>query len=238
MKDLVMKKIISTSFLTFIVFGGLCQQKPHYYITIIGEDTTGFYQYKWLPKHHIDILKSMKLRYTKPKGFQEVPGSECFDSIPRLHQILTCLVGQLYANDSHFIAFLAIYPFLTPKKIKEWKVLFPNTPLDINNEHEYQIRATIRGMYGDRAASEWRKYVTYYSSAKARKLFNADTAIAFPIKLNSNEYYKKKYRYLNVLFLQKNGRGWVGIYCFSDDKAQTNLTKYMTAIQGSFRYED
>ncbi len=222
----------------FVTSGGFCQQKPRFHVILIGQDTTNLYKYKWMAKYFVDVLKSIKLDYKKPDGFKEVPGWDCFDSIPKLHLILSCANNQLYADDGHFMAFITINRPFTPHEIIEWKKLFPNGLFDNNKAHMYQIKGNIKYAYGDQAALEWRKYVTYYSTADAKNKFNADTAITFPLKLDSSDYYKGKYKYLNVLFLEKKDRSWVSFHCFSDDEGKKNLAKYMKAIEGVFRYED
>lgn len=99
-----MKKTILSLALMCIAFSSIGRQKPPFHIILTDEDTTSYYKYTWTAKHYIDILKSMNVKYKKPEGFKEVPGVECFHSIPKLKYMLRCLTNELYANDGHFLS--------------------------------------------------------------------------------------------------------------------------------------
>jgi len=186
----------------------------------------------------IDILKSMRLRYQKPKGFKEVPGIDCFDSNPKLKYILSCAGNQLHSNDEQFLAFISMRRPFTFQEIIQMGKLFPNGLYENDKAHMYQIRANIKYVYGDQAALNWRKYVTYYSPTEAKSKFNADTATIFSIKFDSTDYYKKEYKFLDTLFLEKKERSWVSFHCFYDEEGKKDLSTYMKAIESVFRYED
>lgn len=233
-----MKLIMITFTLTFTALGGFGQQKNKFHITIYGQDTSQSYKYTWMPKHDVDILKTMKLRYQKPKDFKEVPGTDCFDSIPKLMQIISCAGNQLHSNDEHFLAFISMRRPFTSQEIIRLKELFGNGLYENDKAHINQIRTDIEYAYGHQAALHWRKYVTYYSPAEAKNKFNADTAVIFSVKLDSAEYYKKKYRFFDALFLEKKERSWVSFYCFYDEAGKENLSNYMKAVESVFRYED
>ena len=46
------------------------------------------------------------------------------------------------------------------------------------------------------------------------------------------------YTHGTVLIIQKNGRGFVTLYCFYDEKAIKKLDTYMAAIEGTLKYRD
>lgn len=43
----------------------------------------------------------------------------------------------------------------------------------------------------------------YYSQKETKEKFNANTAFTYSVKLNDDELYKDKYKFLKVLVLQK-----------------------------------
>ena len=213
---------------------GLAQQ-----VYIVGADNSHLLGKGWMPPEHVAILKWMKLNYKKPHGFKEAYlESECFSSNPKLALLLTCISNKLYNDEGDFIAFMPIYPVLSPQAVAEWKKIIPNFKYEMNQIHISQAREMIKLDIGDKAAEEWRKHVTYYSEKDAKRKFNADTAFTFSLKLDSGQYYKDRYQYLDVLFIQKNGRSFVNLCCFYDETGKKNLPKYWKAIEGLLRYED
>lgn len=210
-------------------------------VYLIGDTSKPVDKSVGLDRYYIDILKSMKLTYKKPDGFKEVPGMECFNKMKkpnRLAIMLSCESNQLYADDEHFTSFMPLHRNFTQQDIIVWKKMFPKLNYDVNELHIGQIKGNINAAFGEKAALEWRNYVTYYSNEDAKNMFNADTVITFFVKLDSNEYYKGKYKYFDALFIQKNGRGFVNFYCFYDDEGKKNLAKYMKGIEGSLWYEN
>jgi hypothetical protein len=212
-------------------------------ITILGQtpqfSILGDTSKEWMVEYHRDILKSMKLRYSKPGLFRESPGTECFKAFPKLSLIITCAGNQLHSADDEFVAFIPVYRILTKQDSIDIKKMFPDALLEgLDQVHVNQIKGNIRYAFGDSAARNWKNHVTYYSPIDARNKFNADTAISFSLPLNANDYYQGKYNHLDALFLQKQGRGFICLYCFYTDKARKDLANYWKAIEGTFRYED
>src|SRR5699024_8461632 len=161
-------------------------------------------------------LKSMKAVYKSPSGFKYVEGLECFNSIPRIHWMLTCQDNAFYADDGHFMFFWFVADKLDSGQIALAEAINPKLDYNVDKTHISQIQGYIEAAFGEDAALHWKSYVTYYSQAKARGMFNADTLIALPVKLDSSEYYKGKYKYVMALFIQKNGRGFATFNCFYD----------------------
>lgn len=225
--------------LLFLALFCLCQTGFGQQIYIIGADNSHLLGKGWMAPESVAYLKSMKLNYKKPDGFKETYlASECFEPNSKLARMLTCVGNKLYTEEGDFIVFMPVYPILSPKDVANWKEIIPNFKYEIDQLHINQVRQMIKVGLGDKAAGEWRKHVTYYSTKDAKSKFNADTAITFSLKLDSTEYYKNKYKYLDVLLIQKNGRSFVGFYCFYDEKGKKNLPKYRKAIEDILRYED
>ncbi len=78
----------------------------------------------------------------------------------------------------------------------------------------------------------------YYSQKETKEKFNANTAFTYSVKLNDDELYKDKYKFLKVLVLQKRDRGFVELYCFYTDDGAKELEKYWALLENAFRYED
>lgn len=200
----------------------------------------------WMGKDDIDMLKTIKVNYKKPESFLEVPGYDCFKGKGRLEAMLSCLRNQLRSKDGEFITFIPLNRFHTKKDSVNLRRSFPEMFIsDLNLQHVYQIRAVIlyslgkdATLRGENSGFDWKRYVHYYSDEKAIQKFNADTAITFVIKLNDNEVYKEKYKYLKALYLQKKDRGFIELYCFYTDQGNKHLPKYWQAVEGIFKYED
>jgi len=181
----------------------------------------------------------MKLNYKKPDGFKEAYlTSECFELDSKLARMLTCIGNKLYTDEEDFIAFMPVYPVLSPKDIADWKEIIPNFKYEIDQLHINEVRQMIKVGLRYRAAKEWKKHVTYYSTKETKRKFNADTAFTFSLKLDSADYYKDRYQHLDILFIQKNGIGYGHFICFYDENGRKNIVKYRRAIEGVLRYED
>ena len=192
-----------------------------------------------MSEHRAAVLSSMKLTYTKPNGFTEEQALECFEDHAKLALIITCAGNQLQANDGQFIAFIPFQRILTKQDSADIKGLFPGAVFPgVDNLHTTQIKDDIRHARGEKEAAHWKRYVTYYAPADAKRKFNADTAITYSVRLDPGEYYKGKYNHLDALFIQRKGRGYVNFFCFYTDKAKENFSAYWKAMEGVFRYED
>lgn len=207
-------------------------------IIVIDNDPAPIYS-KWLgedPK----ILALMKLTYKIPDGFNEVPEVEWFKDYPKLKQTFYGLSNQLQSNDKQFIAFITTDEI--PKgrdSIRMMQHLYPNNEYgNLDLMYIYQIKAIIKNYLGEKAANNWRKMASYYPDDVAKNTFNADAAIRFTITLQPQEYYKKKFKYIDLLCFQKSGRGFIIFYCFYTNKAKKKLDYYWKEIEGVLRYED
>ncbi len=196
---------------------------------------------RWMPAFHVRILESMKLNYRKPALFEEVPGMQCFKDYPKIASVVTCAGNQLCSKNEDFLALIPIYPKPDSFMIRH----FSGSPGAVDQIYANQIRANIlqslgknASINGPNADFNWKAYVHYYPAAEAKLKFNADNAVSFPIHLTPKDYYKGKYKYLQALFLQKNGRGFINFYCFYTDKGKKHLDQYWKAIESVFRYEE
>lgn len=194
--------------------------------------------YKWMGTYSRE-LTSMKLPYQKPKGFKEVGKSECFKDYPKLESTFSCLSNRLVSNDEQFISFIAIPKVFTEKFQKQMETLFLGREFDyVDKQHANQIKGIIRSYYNEEAAKHWRDSVTYYPPDITKEKFNADSVISYSIALRPEDYYRNKYKYIDILLLQKKGRGYVYFVSFFTDKARQNINYYREKIEGVLRYEE
>lgn len=180
----------------------------------------------------------MGLIYEKPKEFSEVKGIECFKKNPMLEQIVTCAGHQLHSNDGQFITFIPIYKPFTKADSVNMKQLMPGGNFDnIDKMHVNHIKNTIKVSAGKEAHNSWKQFVKYYTPDEALLKFNADTAVSCPIKLTPENFYLEKFNYLEALYIQKRGRGFINFFCFYTEKGKKNLPVYIKAIEGVFTYK-
>lgn len=226
-------------FLLIVLFSvntvGYAQNKVK--ITTIDDDPTPIY-YPWLGTES-KILTLMKLSYKKPFDFKEVSKTECFEKQPKLAGMFTCIINHLRSNDKQFIAFISIFRPFTEERLIKMQGLFPSKKFDvIDKMHMHTIKHIIKSYWGEDAAAHWKEKINYYPEQVVKEKFNADTVFRYSISLKPEDYYKKKFKYIDILFLQKKGRGYVSFYCFYTDKAKKQLDSYWEKIEGVLKYED
>ena len=96
----------------------------------------------------------------------------------------------------------------------------------------------LRDYYGDEIGESWVDSVTVYSTEEARKKWNADSAFVFNLHLRPEDYYKKDFKHVKILLIQKKGHGYAYITSFYTDKAKENFDKYWRRIEKTLRFED
>lgn len=194
---------------------------------------------EWMAQFHRTILDTMKVTFKQPTNFRGTDSVECFKTYPKLQLIMTCAGNQLVSADGDVLIFLYIYkPFRRADSISMQK-MFPNKNFDvIDKVHANTIRNNIMFSQGETAASDWKKFVTYYPEKEAKAKFNADTAIKFSINLKQEDFYKNKFQFLKALFIQKKDRGFLGIYVFHTAEGERKIEDYWRQIETIFKYED
>ena len=230
-------KIIHCILMLLVLFGcaiGYAQNKNKVKIFTIDEDTTPIH-YKWLGTDSRTFTK-MRLVYKKPDGFKEISRMECFKETPKLEGIFRCLNNELLADDKQFLAFMPIYEIFPPKTLVTF---IHHDSLDFTDKmHINEIKFLIRNYFNKDSINNWKNLVSYYPDSIVKSKFNADTVIRFSMVFEPQQSYKKKYKYADVLFLQKKGRGYASFYCFYTEQAKAKLDEYWEKIEGVLRYED
>lgn len=180
---------------------GRAQQESGIYI--IDDDPTPIY-YEWLGTESKTLTK-MNLVYSKPDGFKEDSKSECFKGYPVLARAFRCIENQLISDDNQLIAFMPIYRPLTQTDSMRFQRIFPKHTFDfVDKQHLLQIQHLIKEYQGEDTAEKMIDLLTYYSEDETKHKFNADTVIRYSLKLKRKDYYKEKFKYVDLLCLQKN----------------------------------
>ena len=194
--------------------------------------------YKWLGTEGQMVADDMKLKYRKPKGFRHKPSIECFNDHPKLKSTFTCMSHQIHSDDGQMIVFLT-FTIFSKELQNEINELFPQHATElVDKQHRWQMRGIMTKYYGEGIGESWHDSITVYSGAEARRKFNADSAFTFTLHLRPADYYKKDFKHVKVLLIQRMGRGYAYICSFYTDKAITKFDKYWRRIEKTLRYKD
>lgn len=230
---------LSLSFSILLIFSSMVSNAQNKVkITTIEETNPIPIEYKWMGTSS-RTLTLMKIAYTKPDGFEEDGKYVSFGEYPKLGQMFSCLGNCLKSDDGQFLAFISVNDIFTQDFADNMKSFFPGKSFDfVDKQHLNQIKYVIMSYYGEEIADNWKSLLDYYPEEEANIKFNADTVIRFSLALQPQDYYKKKYKYIDALFLQKKDRGYINFYCFYTDKGKKKLDFYWKKIEGVLHYED
>lgn len=185
----------------------------------------------------------MGLEYRIHEDFVLCGEMDCFDSIPKLNEALTCQKNKFNSKDGHVKIFVEVFKPMTREDSTDYARFLPKKAIipPVNTQHIYQIIGRIRAFHAytqEEAENRWREYVYYFPQEEARQICNADTLISYTLILGENESYESRYKHIAVYYMQKYNRGNMGIYCFYDDEAAKNPEKYMKNILSMFHYRE
>ena len=216
--------------------------------SVCGDDGTDSSQRQWLSDRP---METMQVNYRKPDRFDEISGYETFEHSPELRDIVGRLVGyRLDAQDGQCTVFIRL---LEPTNDSLYVISHqhhsPDNPCKVlDMRHMWQIRVSVIYALGygydyflqKKNFVDWRRYLEYYPEKQARKIFNADTAIRVSLNLLPDKVYnyKEKYKYLDMLVLQKMKRGFIQIFVFTTEEGRKNLPYYWKKIETIFRYQE
>ena len=192
-------------------------------------------KYKWMGSEGKIVADSMKLKYRKPKRFGQIGITECFDNYPKLKSTFTCMGNQLHSNDEQFISFMNFVYFA--EYHRKLYYLSHKRKRTVDSQHHSQIRAIFKDYYGDEIGDSWRDSVTVVSTEEARKKWNADSAFTFSLHLRPEDYYKKDFKHVKILLIQRKGQGYAYITSFYTDKAKENFDEYWRRIEKTLWFE-
>ena len=193
-------------------------------------------KYKWMGSEGEMVADSMKLKYRKPKGFRQDGTLECFKDYPNLRRTFSCIGHRLHSEDGQFLSFLSFVYFY--EYHRNLYYLSHKRKETVDEQPYWQRLGILTDYYGDDIDDSWRDSITVYSTEEARKKWNADSAFVFNLHLRPEDYYKKDFKHVKILLIQKKGQGYAYITSFYTDKAKEKFDKYWRRIKKTLRYED
>ena len=105
----------------------------------------------------------------------------------------------------------------------------------------FWIRRTLNMDYSDIKTTDeqmekLKKIVTFWSSLKSKKIFNAQHVIVCPVK-DKKAVYQGKYRHRLDYIIVKWGEGFTVSFLLTR-KGYRNIDKYITDVEGAFWFDD
>jgi hypothetical protein len=157
---------------------------------------------------------------------------------------LTCITSKqvrdynrhyncILSKDSNFIAYVSVPPIFCGDKDSIYADFSFKTGfmIEMNTYHLEIIKGDFFRNTGERVTSLCDLPLIYKSSKYARKAFNADTVITYPLRMWEN--LENKYNHC-----QKKRRGCIALYCFYNDKGAKKLSHYIRSLEHVFWYRE
>ena len=189
-----------------------------------------------LPSWEKAVLDSvMNLQYTQPNGYYTNAGYLDWT------QGAYFRAAEILMSEPRFVSddgnFFAMFPVRQPIvcNAAESHSKKKNDCDDVNKEHINLTKKLVLEFYGKEELDNWKDYALYHSSSEAKSKFNADTALYLLLPILDEPYFKD-YPYCSVLMIQKNGRGFLPIFCFFNDDGMNDIDTHSAAIERAFRY--
>ncbi len=185
------------------------------------------------------LFAQKRIIYTKPKGYIKDNNIDDYKKQKRLRNTFGMATEPWTSVDGEVLFYWQNYPIRTKEFQKSalYKALSKRKESIVDKQHCYQTKEMFRSYYGKKITSSYRDSLTFYSQKEAKLKFNADTVYRFSIRLRPEDFYKKKYKTVEVIFLQKKGCGWVNLICFYTDKGKKRINRYRKQIEAVFKYK-
>ncbi len=204
--------------------------------TYIDNDTTPIL-YDWMNKYDSRFFTQKGMVCTQPKGYIKDNNTDDYSNkYPRLRRLLGMTEFLWVSNDGNALFYWNNYPIYREDDLD--KIISKRKESLVDKQHCYQTKEMFRSYYGNKVITSYRDSLIYYSQKDAKQIFNADTAYRFLIKLRSEDFYKRKYKSVEVIFLQKKDCGWVNLICFYTDKGKKKINKYRKQIEKVLKYKE
>lgn len=203
-------------------------------------------KYPKLGKLESNTLEKMGLEYFTPKNTVFFGGANFINGTLLYDAFMSMGMGHSFEKDE-FLFF-----FFTSLKTKEFVAdmerIFKKKQPSINDFHRYQIRAQLADFYrlynlpkeeGDKKVSElWNENVRYATSDEAKRIANADTLIYVSLpELKGKEMYREKYNNVEMVYIQKEDRGFAFYILLFTDRAKKDLEYYKKKTLSTLRYK-
>ena len=194
---------------------------------------------RWqLDMRQIRYLKSPDFRVKKWKKRIEITAVNKEGESRLFNPLLfhNCLLSV----DKEFIAY--IYPglFFYAKETANDDIF---STKNLNALHQTRIeddylynRMTENELFNRDRQTSYTIPLHYYSAEYARSTCNADSIMAYSLKVF--EPVADLYRHCKVVVIQRNGRGSEFFYCFYTDEAKDHLQGYIDALLKMFWYRE
>lgn len=142
---------------------------------------------------------------------------------------------SILSDNKDFISFMTIHsPYLyfgglTPEDLRQYGHGLADR-LHMN---------TIAGyVHYNTGNPDTQNYPIYYHAAEyARRSFNADTVITFPLKI-WGEPYSKRFRHCQCMIIQKSGRGHIQIITPYTKEGEKELDSYLCSLEKMVWFRD
>ncbi len=199
--------------------------------SILSKEEEKRIKYKWLGSVSNTLTDEMRIKYKKPKGFVENSIDARFDAYPNLSRCFSLLFNRLDSSDKEYVSFLTVHSVSTKQFQYNQKSLH-----HADRRHVNQLSGIIKRFY-DITDYHYPDHIQFFTDKQAKTKFNADSAMRVSFELEPEDYYLQKYKYIDILLLQKQSRGYVYFVSFYTDTAKQNLNWYRKEIESVLRYE-
>lgn len=143
---------------------------------------------------------------------------------------------SLLSKDGNFLAYIEIAPIFSSDSIYIDMEMGPNIKWKIDEAYINHIKGDFMMNRWENITSLSKLPIHYKSFKYARKAFNADIVLIYPLKMW--ETFKEKYNRCQVMIVQKKARGYIAFYCFYNDRGKKKLNQYMKQLEGVFWYRE
>lgn len=187
----------------------------------------------YLDKNQVQYTPSDKLSLLKKDaGYFSYAAAKDYKGIPLTFR------EYFIPKDGSFVIYVEVAPICSTDSVHVDIEFGPTLTWKIDEMHINRIKADFGMNLNKKVGCIFLRDlpVSYKSSSYAKKTFNADTVITYPLKMW--EVYKEKYNSCQVMIIQKKSRGYIAFYCFYNNRDKKKLNRYMKQMEGVFWYRE
>lgn len=191
-------------------------------------------KWEWPGPEESILWDKQQVEYRLPIGFEymfiEVPNPT---TRPSAYSTMT-------SADNKFLIVFEIDAPLKSGELDLFSLFNPNLKKK-NQDSSYliQVEKDMKRSLGDKYISldKCSIKLKYYSTKSAKKKFNADRALTYPLLLGQAKSFLGK-EYCQAIVLQKNTRGSIKMYCYYNKMKKKELKKYLKAAEEIFYFRN
>lgn len=192
------------------------------------------FEWDWPSPWERVLWKDMQVSYKLPTGFKF-----WLSDLYNEHLGMPVYYDSMNSPDGNFAILIEAVEYIHDQsRINLYKTLSPNNDLwnmDQDSVYLKHVEEDMKKSLGDKYKSLDKCPIKYYSKKAAKKKFNADYALTYPIVLKKHSYGKE---FCQVIVIQKNKRGTLRLLCFYNKKSRPNLKKYLKMAEEVFYFRD